>query len=192
MWLKSRQSAQHGTYTVGRITGSNFHRVAKCMDSSVESIVKQLMQYESTKLTVLVVTWGRQMEDTARQCYLTEMKKIHMNWSSMVKADEPYLAASPAGVFTCGCYGTGVLEIKRPFKHKEALEGSGCDASFCILTKTIICNLPTRITHRFIYRCVFVKWTFVICESSCRNNHRYHLWYLWSLGSQHFTGISPT
>ncbi len=98
-----------------RITGSSFHSVVKCRDSSVESVVKQLMQYESPDLTFPAVVWGRQMKDTARKCYETEMKKIHMNFSVKtvvltVKEDEPYLAASPDGIFS-GCCGTGVLEI---------------------------------------------------------------------------------
>ncbi len=49
-----------------------------------------------------------------------------------VKADEPFLAASPDGVFSCGCCGTGVLEIKCPYKYKEGLEGSESDPSFCL------------------------------------------------------------
>ena len=53
-------------------TGSSFHRVIKCKESSCESVVRQIMQYDRTDLTVPAVMWGRQMEDTARQSYLTE------------------------------------------------------------------------------------------------------------------------
>lgn len=54
---------------VGRITGSTFNRVVRCKQSSVESVVKHVMQYDAKELTVPAVMWGRQMEDTARQSY---------------------------------------------------------------------------------------------------------------------------
>lgn len=89
------------------------------------------MQYDANELTVPAVMWGRQMEDTARQCYVTEMRKTHTNFNLKavgltVKADKPYLAASPDGVFSCDCCGTGVLEIKCPYKYREGLQGSEC------------------------------------------------------------------
>lgn len=124
-------------HRVGRVTGSTFHRVVKCKDTSVESVVKQIMQYAATDLTVPTVMWGRQMEDTARRKYETEMKKTRMAFNVKavgltVRADEPYLAASPDGVFSCDCCGTGLLEIKCPYKYREGLEGSESDASFCL------------------------------------------------------------
>lgn len=71
-----------------------------------------------------------------------------------LKADEPYLAASPDGVFSCSC-GTGVLE-KRPYKYKEGLEGSDSDASFCL--HGIYELRPTHpYSTRFNYRCMFVN-----------------------------------
>lgn len=115
-------------YRVGRITGSTFNRVVRCKQSSVESVVKHVMQYDTKELTVPAVMWGRQMEDTARQCYETEMRKTRTNVNLKavgltVKADKPYLAASPDGVFSCDCCGTGLLEIKCPYKYREGLTG---------------------------------------------------------------------
>lgn len=123
-------------HRVGRITGSTFHKVVTCKDS-FQTVVKQLMQYDSKDLTVPAVMWGRQMEETARQCYLAQMTNTHINFNLRVmglavKADEPYLAASPDGAFSCDCCGTGVLEIKCPYKYREGLEGSESDASFCL------------------------------------------------------------
>jgi len=61
------------------------------------------MQYDTKELTVPAVMWGRQMEDTARQCYETEMRNTHTNVNLKAvglttKADKPYLAASPVTV----------------------------------------------------------------------------------------------
>lgn len=51
---------------------------------------------------------------------------------------QPYLAASPDGEFSCGCHGTGVLEIKYPYEYKEGLEGSESEASFCLEEKYVL------------------------------------------------------
>lgn len=99
---------------MGCIMGSSFHRVVKCKYFSAESVVKQLMQYESTDLTVPTVQLERQMEDAACQCYHTEIKKIHMNFnlkalSLTVKADESYMAASLLmGYPPVACWGLSV------------------------------------------------------------------------------------
>ena len=133
--------------------------------------MKLIMQYDATDLTVPAVMWGKQMEDTARTNYETEMKKIHMNFNVKavgltVRADEPYLAASPDGVFSCDCCGTGLLEIKCPYKYREGLEGSETDASFCLDG-----NYDLRPTHPYYSQiqlqmyvsqmdmCDFMVWT---------------------------------
>ena len=160
-----------GLHRVGRVTGSNFHRIIKCKDSSADSVMKLIMQYDATDLTVPAVMWGKQMEDTARKNYETEMKKIHMNFNVKavgltVRADEPYLAASPDGVLSCDCCGTGLLEIKCPYKYREGLEGSETDASFCLDG-----NYDLRPTHPYYSQiqlqmyvsqmdmCDFMVWT---------------------------------
>ncbi|KAJ8353168.1 hypothetical protein SKAU_G00207350 [Synaphobranchus kaupii] len=105
-------------HRAGRITGSSFHKVVKSRDLTCDSLVKMLMQYGSTtNLTVPAVKWGKEMEDTARHCYDLEMRSSHADFELQevgltVKVDSPYLAASPDGVFSCTCCGTGVLEIK--------------------------------------------------------------------------------
>lgn len=63
-------------------------------------------------------------------------KKLHMNFNLKavgltVKTDKPYLTASPNGVFSCGCSGTGVLEIKHPMDI--------CDFMVWTKTSSIIC-----------------------------------------------------
>ena len=167
-------------HRVGRVTGSTFHRVVHCKESSVQSVVKDLMQYQSTDLSfVPAITWGRKMEDTARQTYVTEMSKIHANFKIKsvgltVKADEPHLAASPDGIFSCDCCGKGVLEIKCPFKYRDGLEGCESDTSFCLNE-----NYDLRPSHPYYAQiqlemyvcqmdmCDFMVWTktgSVICR----------------------------
>ena len=66
-----------GLHRVGRVTGSNFHRIIKCKDSSADSVMKLIMQYDATDLTVPAVMWGKQMEDTARKNYETNEENTH-------------------------------------------------------------------------------------------------------------------
>lgn len=50
----------------------------------------------------------------------------------MIRADHPHLAASPDGVWSCSCCGSGTLEIKCPFKYKDSLDGIDNDSQFCL------------------------------------------------------------
>ena len=124
-------------YRIGRITGSIFHKVITSRETSKNSLISQVMRYNDAELNVPAVKWGREMEDTARSCYEKLMKKSHPGFSLRtagltVKEDALYLAASPDGNFTCSCCGTGVLEIKCPYKYKEGLVGVAEDKSFCL------------------------------------------------------------
>ena len=158
-------------HRVGRITGSSFHKVVKSKDSSVDSLVKQILHYNAKDLTVPAVIWGKQMEATARQKCVQEMQKKHTTMTVKavgltVSADEPYLAASPDGVFSCDCCGTGLLEIKCPYKYREGLQGSESDASFCLDARYHL-----RPTHQYYSQiqlqmyvckmniCDFMVWT---------------------------------
>ncbi len=67
---------------------------------------------------------GRDKESVARDDYLHYMCSRHQDMEvigaglSISKAS-PYLAASPDGIIKCTCHGTGVLEIKCPFRFKD-------------------------------------------------------------------------
>ncbi|ELT93593.1 hypothetical protein CAPTEDRAFT_211284 [Capitella teleta] len=69
------------------------------------------------------VKWGREKEKTARLQYEQQMQVLHQDFhlrqtGLLVKEDEPFLAASPDGVFECECCGQGTLEIKCPYKYR--------------------------------------------------------------------------
>lgn len=73
-------------HTVRHIIGSSFHEVIKCKDSSVESVLKQLMQHEPADLTVQAVEDKWKILHTA----IVTKQKIPMNFNpKAVRADEP-------------------------------------------------------------------------------------------------------
>lgn len=166
-------------HRAGRVTGSTFHRVLTCKPSSIVNLVKKMMQYEDKELSVPAVLWGKQMEVTARQRYLSDMKSTHKNFKLKtvgltVKADQPYLAASPDGVWSCDCCGSGVLEIKCPFKYREGLQGSELDADFCLDS-----HLELRKSHPYyaqvqlqMYACQLGSCDFMVWTKQNALTHR--------------------
>jgi hypothetical protein len=82
------------------------------------------MQYYSTSANVPSLKWGRENEIIARMEYLKQAESDHVNFefcNSGLRINPlyPYLGATPDGVITCDCCGTGVIEIKCPFKFRE-------------------------------------------------------------------------
>ena len=51
-----------------------------------------------------------------------------------INFEQPYLAASPDGIFYCQCHGDGVVEVKCPFKHRDRLikDAAMEDCQFCL------------------------------------------------------------
>ncbi|ELT88526.1 hypothetical protein CAPTEDRAFT_209643 [Capitella teleta] len=91
--------------------------------------LKTVMRYASFSLShVPAVKWGREKENTARLPYEQQMQVLHQDFylrqtGLLVKEDEPFLAASPDGVFECECCGQGRLEIKWPYKYRVSFDG---------------------------------------------------------------------
>lgn len=124
-------------HRMGRITGTMFHRVFTSRDSSRANLIADVMRYEEKELNVAAVKWGRDMEDRARARYVEIQQDLHENFSLrpsglVVKHGALHLAASPDGIFTCKCCGTGVLEVKCPHKYKAGLKDANKDSQFCL------------------------------------------------------------
>ena len=109
----------------GRITSSVAHDVLHTrMEAPAKSLIKKICSDTPSKLNVPAINWGRDKESVARDDYLHDMSSRHQDMEviearlSISKAS-PYLAASPDGIIKCTCHGTGVLEIKCPFRFKD-------------------------------------------------------------------------
>ena len=109
----------------GRITASSFHDVYALRDTtSTKSLCKRLLMPKSLS-HIAAVKWGIDNEDEARQQYTQEMSSSHGNFCCkpsglVVNPLYPHLGASPDGIISCSCCGTGLLEIKCPY--------AGCDS----------------------------------------------------------------
>lgn len=90
------------------------------------------LRYSSKYIADLYVfRWGLQNESTARNSYLKIMQDVHVNFSIkesglIINPSLPWIGASPDGVVSCDCHGTGVVEIKCPFNAK------GCALRECV------------------------------------------------------------
>ena len=119
---------------------ATFRRVTRTsVNSPSESLVKKLMQeskFDSMKLPVL--QWGLAKEDETRAAYLAEASGYqvglsHTNAGLHVNPNFPHLGASPEAIVNCECCGTGVVEIKCPFKHRDVHPHNVTDPGFYLV-----------------------------------------------------------
>lgn len=108
----------------GRITSSTVYEVLHTNPvTPAPSLILRLCDDSPKRLNVPAIKWGRDHEDIARQQYgdgtiQNGHSNIKIKQVGLVICQErPYLAASPDGLLSCDCHGTGVLEIKCPYKH---------------------------------------------------------------------------
>ena len=126
-WVKARK---------GRLTASKFGSVVKRMrtlkdqtsgrSKDVSPILSSLMGYTSPNPAITALAYGRKMEKVALQQYVThQTEKGHGNLtvitSGLVVFNEAaFFAASPDGIVSCDCCGSGLVEIKCPESLKDA------------------------------------------------------------------------
>lgn len=109
----------------GRITASSFHDVYVLRDTtSTKSLCKRLLMPKSLS-HIVAVKWGIDNEDEARQQYMQEMFSSHESFCCkssglVVNPLYPHLGASPDGIISCICCGTGLLEIKCPYNGNDS------------------------------------------------------------------------
>lgn len=132
---QSKSNTWH-THRAGRITSTKFHHVT-ATDKISKNYLKNIMEYNKTKLNVPSVVWGQDMEETARKDYTTYMAQSHEDFKVspsglVVRPSEPHLGSSLDGITTCTCCGRGVVEIKCQYKYREGLQGSKEDMQFCL------------------------------------------------------------
>ena len=112
-------------HRVGRITASKFAAVSRAsVDPPPSCLIKQLIETSQSLCHVPAIQWGVDHEDVARTAYLelTDQNHISLKYSATglhLNPSFPHLGASPDGLINCECYGTGIIEIKCPFKHRD-------------------------------------------------------------------------
>ena len=102
------------------------------------SLVKKVMQYDQTQTSrIPALKWGVDHEDQAREDYIDLMKQHHEGFEChpaglTVNPKYPHLGASPDGMVSCVCCGSGLLEIKCPYKHRDKYTLEVVDPGFCL------------------------------------------------------------
>ena len=98
----------------GRLTASKFGAICRTsLSKPSKSLVDQILQQSSPPKSA-ALSWGIEHQGTAREEYLqiSRMKhKIELT-RLCVHPHFPHLGASPDGLISCRCCGTGILEIK--------------------------------------------------------------------------------
>jgi len=123
-------------HRVGRITASQIGKVVKCAETKFPtSIVNSIMQYKNLNPYIPALKWGRQNEENARQDYKVDMMKNHVDFEVhtaglLISSKYPFLGATPDGIVSCSCCGTGLLEVKCPFKYRDSNPSEINDTNF--------------------------------------------------------------
>ena len=183
-FLESSTKAQSNStiwhqYRKGRITASYFCDVSKyTWEKYPLSLVKSIMQYYAVSENVPALKWGKEHEDDARKEYILYMESRHTHFEVkssglVINPSYPYLGASPDGVVSCDCCGTGVLEIKCTYKYRN--EVPTCDDALCdrsyFLKEFETGTIRLSPLHKYYYQvqaqmsicntsyCDFVCWT---------------------------------
>jgi hypothetical protein len=139
------------------LTASNFGNVVKRRsDTPPDNLVKRLCQYVSIKDTK-PMAYGRRMESKALKCYTQEHMKscktlIEVKSQGLqVNPQYPFLGASVDSVVKCEQCGTGVVEIKCPYKWRHTAPKTCCnDSDFCC--EIINGKVSLKSTHNYLFQ----------------------------------------
>ena len=98
--------------------------------------------------------WGINKEPLARKAYEQRCKKDHSHFSVtevglFVSVKYPFLAASPDGLVKCACHGTGCLEIKCTWSHRDKTVKEAAEAPGTCLTVTSDKSLKLKTSHTY-------------------------------------------
>ena len=129
------------------------------------SRVKSILQYSQLSSTVPALEWGRLNEENARQQYYALASSQHINFQLQlsglhIDTQYPYLGATPDGIVSCDCCGTGLLEIKCPFTYKHSVLSDIDDEKF-YLQKTGNGEFMLSKTHQYYFQ---VQAQLSICD----------------------------
>ena len=150
----------------GRITASVAHDVTHTsLINPAKSLVKKICkdQYDN-QLNIPSIKHGVDSEHTAFEAYTQYVSPMHQSCSTKkcglyLSTQFPFLGASPDAIVNCSCCGKGVVEIKCPYKHRDATICEALlDKDFCLDNDA---NL--KATHRY-YTQIHVQMA--VCDVS--------------------------
>ncbi len=170
--VNTREQAQSDLWfqcRAGRVTASKFKSAARTDKHQPSvSLVKAICYPQSVRFTSKATTWGCEHELSALKEYkaLSKAKHTALCFSDsglVVRTDYPFLGASPDGVVSCTCCGSGVIEAKCPFSCRDkSIVGSTDDSKFC-LGRHDDGPLFLKADHAYYYQ---VQAQMFICKAS--------------------------
>ena len=132
-------------------------KVVKCAERKFPtSIVNLIMQYQTLSPNILALCWGRNNEDKAIRDYKTEMVQNHGDFKMhtaglLISTNYPFLGATPDGVVSCSYCGSGLLEVKCPYKYQDIIPSDITDENFYLQTQPDRTKVLNQ-THDYFYQ----------------------------------------
>lgn len=143
------------SFRAGRVTASCAK--AACSTSIEDpspSLVQRICYPSQGTFTTVATTWGIDNEPRARAQYVEAMTSQHENFKCNesgvhISFDHQFLAATPDGVVSCDCCGTGVLEVKCPYSLRDCtiIELTCCKSSSISLPDGDALQLKRKHAH---------------------------------------------
>ena len=173
----------------GRITASRMRAVCHTqLTSPSRSLILAICNPLSIRFISKATEWGCRHEKTARETYLNIMKKKHDNFSVQdcglfIHPQYPHLGATPDGIISCQCCGSGALEIKCPYCRRDnVFSGNNSDMkAFCLqVTEGGEWQLSRK--HAYYYQ---VQTQIYVCQKNFAD------FVVWSQEDIHIERIPP-
>lgn len=111
---------------VGRVTASNLKKVLHTdPEAPAPSLLADICSARPSSAKTPAIVWGKANEENALQTYSAvraqEHEQFQLRPSGLwVSCEVPYLAGSPDGLVECRCCGSGVAEVKCPYRLRDS------------------------------------------------------------------------
>ena len=168
----TRKQAKCGIWfhqRAGRVTASKFKNAVRTDPTQPSvSLIKSIC-YPTRSFKSAACEYGCKHENNARKEYEYAMKQQHQSFSVkesglILDPMYPFVGASPDGIITCTCCGTGVLEIKCPYSCKnKGLKEVSEEKSCFFLRVTETGHLELKDNHQYFYQ---VQLQMKLCNTS--------------------------
>ncbi|XP_047128538.1 uncharacterized protein LOC124809071 [Hydra vulgaris] len=160
-------------HRAGRITASLSKTAYNIkVDKYPKSFINTVMQYNAEFITK-PTSYGKKMETVAINSYKQFVAKTHTNivvteTGLHVLHKNPCLGASPDSMVCCDCHGSGVVEIKCPYKYRNGLENWKTDTDFPVNFDNTV-----KKTHQYYFQ---------VQQEMYITNTTYCHFYIWTEG----------
>ncbi|XP_064487680.1 uncharacterized protein LOC135399876 [Ornithodoros turicata] len=168
MTRNQAKSAHWFTFRMGRVTASSLYDVCHTqLGYPSMSLIKKICSSQSDKVSTPALKHGREKEAVALAKYKKLAHELHNEVQFevaglFISEDYLFLGATPDLLVRCTCCGSGVVEVKCPWKVRDGhLSDLLNDSRGCVRD----CNgvLELKMDHRYHYQ---VQAQMFVCNAS--------------------------